>query len=291
MLLSPGDKLIALSDELESFFHVFLYYAVRYIKSVNCEGHAIAHFLDTYFDVYGQEDGMYICGAVKTSTIKRGTITVGTQTLYFGNPLDGLFNTMLSWFSARYLIADYEKNSPASTTQKAVPTDPSELRRRLFQQNDTTSDILAQFGPPEPVPQPKKKEGPSEEDKALAEVLDSHKGLALALGQALRDTWPDEKAEDQIPETWMPSNKFLHPPSRNVKNKRRRINKAKRKVARSEPLPLLAARPPKTPPPRRAVRSLQVVEDEDGDTGSSSGSSSDETTDEGSDYVYESEPE
>ena len=138
---------------------------------------------------------MYICGAVKTSTIKQGTITVGTQILYFGNPLDGLFTTMLSWFSARYLLADYKNNSTAAATQKAVPDDPSELRLNLFEQNDDTSDILAQFGLPEPVPQPKKN-GPSEEDEALAKVLESHNGLVLALGQALQARSPDEKAED-----------------------------------------------------------------------------------------------
>ncbi|KAI1784512.1 hypothetical protein LXA43DRAFT_210690 [Ganoderma leucocontextum] len=234
-LLGPGDKLITLADELESFFHVFLYYALRYIRSFNCDSEAIANFLDSYFDLYGYEEGVYTCGALKSSTIKRGKISVGSQTLRFGNPLDKLFSKILSWFKAHYVIADHNKEVADKAKDKASasadpPTGSSDLRRLLFMQDDSTSDILAQFGPIESLPQPV--EGPTKEDTALAEVLKTHNGLVLALGEALRDAWPDEKAEDQIPSGWKPpTDRFPQPPSKNVENKRKRIEDAKKCVS------------------------------------------------------------
>ncbi|KAI1788182.1 hypothetical protein LXA43DRAFT_1097516 [Ganoderma leucocontextum] len=263
-LLGPGDKLITLADELESFFHVFLYYALRYIRSLNCDSEAIANFLDSYFDLYGCEEGVYTCGALKSSTIKLGKISVGSQTLRFGNPLDKLFSKILSWFKAHYVIADHNKEVADKAKDKAsasagTHTGSSDLRRLLFMQNDTTSNILAQFGPMESLPQPV--EGPTKEDTALAEVLKTHKGLVLALGEALHDTWPYEKAEDQILSGWKPpTDRFPQPPSKNVENKRKRIEKS----VSAPPQYLVTPASPRTPDrrPTRTANGLNFVPEE-----------------------------
>ncbi|KAI1788199.1 hypothetical protein LXA43DRAFT_838864, partial [Ganoderma leucocontextum] len=69
-LLSTGVIRVGIPDELESFFHVLLYYTLRYMKGANCDGKSIANFLDSYFDLYGYEDRTYTCGALKRSTIE-----------------------------------------------------------------------------------------------------------------------------------------------------------------------------------------------------------------------------
>ncbi|PIL32451.1 hypothetical protein GSI_05153 [Ganoderma sinense ZZ0214-1] len=284
-LLGPGAKFVILADELESFFHVLLYYAVRYVKSLNCDGEAIAQFLDEYFDVYGYQNGMYTCSALKTSTITKGKITVGTEKLRFGNPLDALFSKVLSWFAARYIIAEHDKESPGNTKLPAPSAKGVDVLRSIEGNNNT---FLAQFGGPEESDQ-KPEEGPTPAQKALAERLKSHKGLARALDTALRSDWPDEKTEDQIPETRKPSAEFPHPPSRNVKNKRQRTRKAR--AAQSEPLFLVTAgRPPKTPPPKRAIRSVDLIVEDEGEDGESS-SESESRSDLDSDYLDESESE
>ena len=192
-LLGPGDKLITLADELESFFYVFLCYALRHVTSLNCDGQTIANFLDDYFDLYGFENGMYTCGALKTATVKRGKIDVGSQTLRCGNPLDALFKKIMSWFMAHYLILDYEKESAADATQaaKALPDHISDLRREI---EDTNSDILAQFSTIESAAEG----GPHERRDRAGQGLD----------EALHKTWLGEKAEGQIPVGWKPSERF-----------------------------------------------------------------------------------
>ena len=98
-LLSYGLKIVGIPDELESFLHVLLYYAVRYLKVVDCDSITIAHFLYAYFDLYGVDEGTYVCGDKKCRTVTEGRLTISERkTLEFGSPLDQLFRSRYCLF-------------------------------------------------------------------------------------------------------------------------------------------------------------------------------------------------
>ncbi|KAI1782440.1 hypothetical protein LXA43DRAFT_977568 [Ganoderma leucocontextum] len=251
-LLRPGLIQVGIPDELESFFHVLLYYALRYIKSANCSGESIANFLDQYFDLYGYEDGTYICGALKRSMIKEGKICVGSDTyIRFDNPLDDLFVQLLSWFKARYIVLAHEKNKIAAAKRQPATS-----------ASNTTGPVLAQYGPIQPAA--KRNKEPTDEETALAELVKSHGSMIVALGTTICGSWPDQKAEDQIPSGWKPTSgsRFQQPLSKNVENKRKRIEKSK--AFFSEPPPprqLVIPRSPHTPQKCTAI-SLGFVPEE-----------------------------
>ncbi|KAH9946077.1 uncharacterized protein BXZ73DRAFT_37541, partial [Epithele typhae] len=67
MLLSSG-KVSEVSDDLESFFYVLLYYLVRYVPSSFEEPEAVFHWLEDFFDSYAVQDNIYTCGAVKKNS-------------------------------------------------------------------------------------------------------------------------------------------------------------------------------------------------------------------------------
>ncbi|EIW52973.1 uncharacterized protein TRAVEDRAFT_135109, partial [Trametes versicolor FP-101664 SS1] len=66
-VLSKNTKVVETSDELESFFHVLLYYAIRYTRS-NCKD--VGAFIEAFFDSYTVDDGKYECGTKKLNTMK-----------------------------------------------------------------------------------------------------------------------------------------------------------------------------------------------------------------------------
>ncbi len=230
---------VGIADELESFFHVLVYYALRYVKSANCSGFSVANFLDRYFDLYGYEDSLYTCGDTKRSTIELGMLRIGSKThIHFDNPLDDLFAQLLSWFQARYIVlakkrrsAPLARNAAASSSSGLKP--PAGVSRALA-------------GRPAIQLPPNAVRPPSEEQITLAQSVESHDSIVVALGTAIYAQWPKQKAEDQIPSGWKPmSGHFPERLSRNVENKRKRLN-----MAASEPLlpgHLVAARPPWTP--------------------------------------------
>ena len=218
-LLTPGPVRVGIQDELESFLHVFIYYVLRYIKSTNCNGESIANFLDQYFDLYGREDGVYICGDLKRATIERGDICVGSRTyIRFNNPLDTLIPKLLAWFRARYAILTYEnkKISAAAGSNAASPTGD------VKPPDADVSSFLAEYATAqEPEVQI---EAPSEEVKAMAGRLEVHTNMMVELGTALAKAWPHQKAKDQIPSGWKPpsGDRFAQPLSKGSENKRAR---------------------------------------------------------------------
>ncbi|KAH9925620.1 uncharacterized protein BXZ73DRAFT_49814, partial [Epithele typhae] len=67
-MLEESGKVAELSDDLESFFYVILYYLVRFVKSALGTPEDIFHWLEEFFDSYVVEGGMYTCGAAKMNT-------------------------------------------------------------------------------------------------------------------------------------------------------------------------------------------------------------------------------
>ncbi|KAI0707441.1 hypothetical protein C8T65DRAFT_218246 [Cerioporus squamosus] len=105
--------IVGISDELEAFFNVLMYNAIRYLPH-NRE-HQVALFVFAYFSRPIQS------GAADTFRRKtqmkdtKGELVVGDGAVKFGTPeqpnkpLDSIIWHFLEWLQARYLIREYEE--------------------------------------------------------------------------------------------------------------------------------------------------------------------------------------
>ncbi|KAI0762371.1 hypothetical protein C8Q74DRAFT_1184099, partial [Fomes fomentarius] len=66
-------KKILLEDEMESWLHLLLYFAIRYLPH-NCVD--VGSFIHNYFDAYTEHDGEYFCGEKKHNAVTTGVIHV-----------------------------------------------------------------------------------------------------------------------------------------------------------------------------------------------------------------------
>ncbi|KAH9950842.1 hypothetical protein B0H21DRAFT_462975 [Amylocystis lapponica] len=132
--LNDKYKQMVLQDDLESFFHVLLYMAIRYLPS-NCPD--VENFIERFFEGAGITAGEYVCGEAKMSAMENGVIRINAarQQLRFylpdedssndtasppdlpayatafshetirvrlAHPINDIFSTLLLWFSAYY---------------------------------------------------------------------------------------------------------------------------------------------------------------------------------------------
>ncbi|TFK79242.1 hypothetical protein K466DRAFT_668174 [Polyporus arcularius HHB13444] len=255
-LLSRNDKQVEVSDELESFFYVMLYHAVRYLRSA-CAANTIANYLDEFFDQYGWDDGRYVCGNKKLATIMSGCFhVVDTTTLKFDSHMDSVLAVLLSWFKAHHTVWRYEVDLEEKAAQPAH--DPSTPRSPVSTAADLVVPIsdFDEAGLPPSVEvahmfTPTKTDGPSEADRNTALFASTHGPMVSVLGAAERRLgWPtDDKVGDRIPATWRPDRRYdqgsTNVSALGTSNKKRRTN-----PGGSLPLSLALQRPPKTPPPR-----------------------------------------
>ncbi|KAI0662169.1 hypothetical protein C8Q70DRAFT_963360 [Cubamyces menziesii] len=103
-LINEPTKAVEISDELEAFFHVLLYYAVRYLKS-NCTD--VPAYMERYFEAYRICDGRYRCGSLKTFTIAEGELRISEtepNIILFNTAVDNVLCTILGWLKAYYDI-------------------------------------------------------------------------------------------------------------------------------------------------------------------------------------------
>ncbi|KAH9895617.1 hypothetical protein C8Q73DRAFT_688732 [Cubamyces lactineus] len=123
-LLNNLDKAVDISDELESFFHVIVHYAVRYLES-NLDTMGVADFIDDYFDTFRYIRATWSCGYHKESVLRSGTLrTSDSKTLVeFGEPLDNVLRTSLRWFHGNYAVQEYRTD--LEKRQHAAPISPT----------------------------------------------------------------------------------------------------------------------------------------------------------------------
>ncbi|KAI0365601.1 hypothetical protein BV20DRAFT_1115799 [Pilatotrama ljubarskyi] len=154
--LNDHKKVIVVQDELESFFHVLLYIAIRFLPH-NCDPDRVPQFLDDYFDGYSPTTTGHLCGWAKLSAMRDGVIRISlyndeekshpNAALRFHwpgkpakhkHPMNQLFKTFLSWFHAYYTLPqtpideDVEASDDEDEDDAAVPS---------------ASGILAEMGP------------------------------------------------------------------------------------------------------------------------------------------------
>ncbi|CDO76373.1 hypothetical protein BN946_scf185011.g37 [Trametes cinnabarina] len=185
---------VSVADELESFFHVMLFYAVRLFHH-NVEN--VASFVFDYYEFFStRADARRQSSPAKIAAMTNGVIRTGAHdilkfTYANGKPhreLNNVFKVLLRYFKARYEILYWEQEQ----RQEAF----------LAAQNDEE--------PPSPIPEE------SDEELALrtlirtqARKLDTHETVLSTLSHALDPErrpaphWPEKDAvPDRLPESY-----------------------------------------------------------------------------------------
>lgn len=152
-LLQRNEKKVEISDELESFFNVILYHAVRYLDS-NLTSKQVGIFIDEYFDQFKCYDGVWVCGDRKLQTIKDGLILSQSRNpVDFKGNMNAVIATMLSWFRANYIVQSYRFSlEDAPPPISPAPTPPSLPADFVLSFRGEVSAGPAEYRAPAPAP-------------------------------------------------------------------------------------------------------------------------------------------
>ncbi|KAI0645233.1 hypothetical protein C8Q79DRAFT_1011319 [Trametes meyenii] len=233
--LNDPSKQIEIPDELESFFHTLLWFAIRYLPN-NCVN--VGDFMTNYFDG-GEKDPWhpdeYACGRTKESVITSGVITLPTSIeLQFllppgslarvpdqpsiaassstkskpvptdipaldKHPISKLIETLLTWFSARYQLGVLDRKAAAE--QKAALIRPTFTEEDADRDGDDAlrEEMAARKNKGQAWITRKADRARLEEDAAN---LLSHEPMIVLMIERLLDSevvWPvNDKTEDQL---------------------------------------------------------------------------------------------
>ncbi|OJT07883.1 hypothetical protein TRAPUB_1233, partial [Trametes pubescens] len=216
--LESPTKQIAVEDELESFFHVLLFLAIRFLQH-NCDN--VADFMHAYFDDFSTlNSGRYGCGARKLLCMQTGRIALKMDTdsktivslLKFtwppsadrphevdtrSHPMNKIIETILGWLQAHYsLMPVTSAETPAAPGPAAAAEESDE------------EEVLLLAGKPPRDPTELEDEQSSapvsrEAQEALAQKLYTHRAMLELLERAMhgKTKWPPlDKMKDQLPE-------------------------------------------------------------------------------------------
>ncbi|KAI0628833.1 hypothetical protein C8Q77DRAFT_1145639 [Trametes polyzona] len=117
---------VTVADELESFFHVMLFYAIRYLPSTAPD---VGQFIYRYFDDHVTAGDTRTCNDFKANTMESGTITWNGKLVEFlitgqerNKSLNYLLTALLQFFKARYeVIRWHQWNDRAARLPSAAP--------------------------------------------------------------------------------------------------------------------------------------------------------------------------
>ncbi|KAI0644465.1 hypothetical protein C8Q79DRAFT_1011511 [Trametes meyenii] len=220
--LDNPSKEIEIEDELESFFHVLLFFAIRFLHH-NCVN--VGSFMYDYFDDYKARDGKYKCGHLKQLCMKNGAITLQNGTseqdpdvsLTFHwpslqsttgleatalplHPLNVIFSTILEWIQSRYALIQSPSNGAV--------TQPSQSKASHSSQGRSAPCDLEFVGGTK-VRKPRNRSAPLDaharkHHEDMAENLRSHDPILDLLWDVLTSSefeWPDgsERTADKLP--------------------------------------------------------------------------------------------
>ncbi|KAL7279911.1 hypothetical protein ACG7TL_006320 [Trametes sanguinea] len=248
-VLNNHSKQLEIADELESFFHVTLYYAVRYLES-NCVD--VGAFIEDYFDTFTVKNDKYKCGWFKSTTMTGGTLKISTddeESLQFQPALDSFFVETLQWFQARYAVEAYRRRQAKQELAKSTilePKGPTRVARKIVGWGHIQPPPLSVPSKPvrDSVP------APSEEHFALAEKLTTHDGMLNALMAAMAAPWqskPDRVLGDNVSATFKPKNR-VGPPVAGASHKKRKTDPLARAAVEAIAEHPFFSEPPPTPP-------------------------------------------
>ncbi|OSD00271.1 hypothetical protein PYCCODRAFT_1414665 [Trametes coccinea BRFM310] len=240
MALDNPKKRIVVQDDMESFLHLMLYYAIRFLPH-NCRN--VGKFMDEYFDGQLEEDGVYYGGEKKLNAMTGGKLTThGTSLTFYKptpptpqdvsrerslvrpespiqsttirrdpHPINGVFVDFLARIEAHYKLfyTARPKKDPAPDDAPIDALDPSLLDIAEFvrSHHELEPDSAAEAA--EAVPETPEA-AISEEEKRrvedLAAKLGDHAEMARLLRQHIqRAGWPvayKDRIADQLPKRY-----------------------------------------------------------------------------------------
>lgn len=184
---SQWTRPISVADALESFFHVILFFAIRFLP------HTFSNptdFVVQYFDTFGAlSNDARECSTRKAMVMHTGKFTSGTDNLQFlktdrrrGNPLNTFIREILQPFKARYEILNYEAqlaeelllntmNPPDSAAD--IPADDF-AHPRFLSESDEDWESGSPSDPAGPLCKAATLTPPTQETRDLAALLDTH---------------------------------------------------------------------------------------------------------------------
>ncbi|KAI0333029.1 hypothetical protein GY45DRAFT_1320318 [Cubamyces sp. BRFM 1775] len=146
-ILNYPSKELTVQDDMESFFHLLLYQAIRYLPH-SC--HNVCTFVDKYFNDYEKEDGVYYGGEKKMAAIRQGALTTTrNKALKFYlsevTPTPAGALTAQSWSTSSrdhgHSHLGSETNLPTSTTSPNSRS-PARTSQKLHPINGLFTDLL-----------------------------------------------------------------------------------------------------------------------------------------------------
>ncbi|KAI8983168.1 hypothetical protein BD414DRAFT_508316 [Trametes punicea] len=245
-VLSQHRKVIEIPDELESFFHVILYYAIRYLRS-NCPD--VGAFIEDFFDTYTVVNGAYKCGLKKSTTMKGvAPLTVSTDgpELRFDSPLDAFLSKVLQWFKAHYTVQAYHRSQAVpsvSSNQSLASSTPQQPRpmggfKPLGRGKYKLKTACGYHPTPFVTSKAQSLQKPSPQEEAEAAKLATHDAMLDALVDAMSvPTWPQDRvAGDNVPPSFEPKVPLGPPVGASISTVKRR-RKAAQTSAKDPPRP------------------------------------------------------
>ena len=198
-------KEVEICDELESFFYVILYYAVRYLYS-NIDEELVGEWIHNFFDTCGfaGETSGYVRGQVKLNAIKTGELIVSEdETLKFNSPMDGLIADLLDMFKAHHaVVVHLRKRAKLKTLKEVAPGRSSSSSliplRSLRGSQPVRSEILQKV---KSRLRNKDKKAPSQTEWGLHELALTHEAMMQILAEAIQPdgpTWSDDRERSSM---------------------------------------------------------------------------------------------
>nr|VWO96505.1 Uncharacterized protein [Ganoderma boninense] len=210
-LLQGPARPVQISDELESFFHVLVYYAVRRLRST-CD--RPCSWITDYFHRYGGPLRLGACGLKSTAVETRGRLESFTPPgpLFFFSPLDELISTALRAFRAHYKVMEHERLQDCAPPPPFPPRRPMDpARKRLRQRNYHIDEEVRALLDAEHATRKPVDHRPTAEDRELSASLADHAFMIAHLEKFLCDPrWADD---DRIPPPQPPSPSLPSPPA------------------------------------------------------------------------------
>ena len=225
-LLMDTLRRVGIEDELESFFHILIYYAARYLKSSLRTDEDAAHFLEKCYDCFTVTGERIICGSQKWALFKPGAVDIvfdhpeytETHPVKFASEgLNDVISEMLSCFQARYKIFVWERwlakhpNHPSNPQRRDRFQTPPPPKRRRIDSNGKASDTGSgdDEGEDEPITE-RIPDPPTANDRELAANLTDHQFMVDQFSYATRNNrrW---KGADKLPDRVLPNYKCHYP--------------------------------------------------------------------------------
>ncbi|KAL6301564.1 hypothetical protein BKA93DRAFT_828209 [Sparassis latifolia] len=196
-------RTITVEDELESFFHVLLYFGVRYLRHNILD---VDVFISKYFDDGYPIGDDWVCGDRKWAAINSGIIKDCERKLKFEfsenkhdsrrHPLTGIIVELLKSFKSYYAVGDSDTHSadvPLSDDEAGQESDDSAFTgTRALEVNVDLSSMRTN--------RQKEMQLKAEFDREQAKLLRSHEPTLAILVLVLKnEIWPvDDKIGDQL---------------------------------------------------------------------------------------------